>query len=584
MGISLDSLGSCKVGKAAKSTTVLLVDDDRQEYLLIGYLLAEAHSEDYRLVWCQHLDDALAHIEKETCDVVLLDYHWGGSSIGRDFLSKAKSINSRIPIIVMTDEIEADIDESAIREGASDYLIKSRINSQLLERAIRYAIDRKQIEDRLDHLAHYDLLTDLPNRTLFLDRLRHSISLSQREKNQFTLMFIDMNDFKGVNDSYGHDAGDKLLKEFSQRLQKAVRRSDTVARIGGDEFTVLLHNIGSAPKIMMLAQKMISETNKPYRINGHEFEVGCSIGIAIYPEAGDDEETLQRNADLAMYQAKQEPVSSYRFFSDMLSSDIKAQWDLHRDFYPAMAAKQFGVFYVPRIDIKTNKIKAVEVAPYWKHPEKGVLHYHQFSSVSADKEMGRKLSEWLLTVGLLHFAKLGQPSSIKLVFNMEFHHFSYGQFIKTIEHLLTKYKVSGEAIEFDLNQISMDKNSDFIEACMDNLHGLGIKFGVNGFGSELSSLLHLQRLPIETLKLDKRFVKTIHKNTEDAHLCKAVIQFAHSLGKKVVAESIQSKAQLAMLERLGCDQCKGQAALGILSFKQLQYVLQGRQLQDQVFE
>lgn len=169
------------MGKIAKSTTVLLVDDDRQEYLLIGYLLAEAHRENYRLVWCQNLDKALEHIEQQNCDVVLLNYHWG-DRIGRDFLHKARAKNSCIPIIVMTDEVEVEVDEHAIREGASDYLTKSRINSQLLGRSIRYAIDRKQIEERLDHLAHYDHLTNLPNRMLFLDRLRHAISLAQREK------------------------------------------------------------------------------------------------------------------------------------------------------------------------------------------------------------------------------------------------------------------------------------------------------------------------------------------------------------------------------------------------------------------
>ena len=569
------------MGNVSKSTTVLLVDDDRQEYLLIGYLLAEAHHEDYRLVWCQNLEEALGHIERQSCDVVLLDYHWGGSSIGRAFLKKAKAKNSRIPIIVMTDEVEADVDEHAIREGASDYLTKSRINSQLLERAIRYAIERKQIEDRLDHLAHYDHLTDLPNRMLFLDRLRHSISIAQREKNQFTLMFIDMDGFKGVNDSYGHDVGDKLLKQFSKRLSRAVRRSDTVARIGGDEFTIILHNIGSAPKIMMLAQKIITETNQPYLINGHEFMVGCSIGIAIFPDAGDDEETLQRNADLAMYQAKQESVSSYRFFSDVLSSEIKVQWDLHRDFYPAMAAKQFGVFYTPRVDIHTNQIIAVEIAPYWKHPEKGVLHHQHFSSISADREMGKKLFEWLLTVGLHQFSKLNSADKVKLVFNMDFHHFMQGQLIQTIENLLLKFNISGKQIEIDLNQVAIDNNIDVTESCMDNLKALGISFSLNGFGSEMSSMLHLQRLPIDYLKVDKRLVKTIHKNNEDAQLLQAIVNFSHSIEKKVIAEGVQTKSQLAMLKSIGCDQCKGPAVLGLLSFKQLQYVLQGRSLQKQ---
>ena len=561
------------MGKVSKSTTVLLVDDDRQEYLLIGYLLAEAHHEDYRLLWCKDLEEALDHIERKACDVVLLDYHWGGSSIGRDFLIRAKTKNSHIPIIVMTDEVEADVDEHAIREGASDYLTKSRINSQLLERGIRYAIERKQIEDRLDHLAHYDHLTDLPNRMLFLDRLCHSTSIAQREKNHFTLMFIDMDDFKGINDSYGHETGDKLLKQFSLRLSRAVRRSDTVARIGGDEFTVLLHNIGSVPQVMMLAQKIINETNQPYRINGHEFTVGCSIGIAVYPDAGNDEETLQRNADLAMYQAKQEPVSSYRFFSDALSSDIDVQLDLHRDFYPAMAAKQFGVCYVPRVDIKNNQITAIEIAPYWKHPEKGVLHYQHFSSICADNEMGKRLFAWLYAVGLHQFSQLDHAKDVKLVFNLDCHHFTQRQLNQSLEKSLKKYNVSGECVEIDLNQVSFENNIDLLESSMDNLQTLGISFGINGFGTELSSLLHLQQLPISTLKIDKRLVKAIDRNAEDAQLLKAVIEFSHRIGKKVVAESIETKAQLATLEKLGCDQCKGQATIGMLSFKKLQQAL-----------
>jgi diguanylate cyclase (GGDEF)-like protein len=288
-------------------TTVLLVGDDRQEFLMMGYLLSEADNDDYRLVWCERLEKAIEHIESRTCDVVLLDYNWGGSSIGRDFLSKARSKNCHIPIIVMTDDMESEIDQHAIREGASDYLTKSRINSQLLERTIRYAVERKQIEGRLDRHANYDPLTDLPNRSLFLDRLRSSINLAEHSKNQFTLLFIDLNDFKSINDSYGYDTGDKVLKQFSERLLRSVRRNDTVARMGADEFTVILHNLGNTNEVMELAEKIVNDANELYTINNHEFNVECSIGIARYPESGDKEKIQQRNhkADLVMHQAKQ---------------------------------------------------------------------------------------------------------------------------------------------------------------------------------------------------------------------------------------------------------------------------------------
>lgn len=560
--------------KPSKTTTVLLVDDDRQEYLLIGYLLSEIHNEDYRLLWCQDLDKALGYIESQQCDVVLLDYHCGGSNFGQNFLKQTQSKNSHIPIIVMTDEIDNDIDQRAIREGASDYLTKSRINSQLLERAVRYAIERKQIEDRLDHLAHYDLLTDLPNRGLFLDRLRHAINLAERDNKQFTLLFIDLNDFKGVNDSYGHDTGDKLLQQFSQRLLNSVRRSDTVARIGGDEFTVILHNLSQSQKVMMLAQKIINDANAPYKINGHEFTVGCSIGIASYPECGKDEEILQRNADLAMYQAKQDAVSSYRFYNDTLSDEIKTQWDLLRDFHVGMDTKQFGVFYIPRVDLRDNSIAAVEIAPYWKHPKRGILHYHEFSSINSDRELSHRLSEWLLSVGLFQFSKLNNKRRIKLVFNLESHYLLGPNFSMEVKNWLKKFNIDGSIIEFDLNQILSDNKLGIIESCMDSLQALGVTFGINSFGSELNALVHLQNLPINTLKLDKRFIKTIHKHPDDARLCKAIIDFAHGVDKNVVADGVKTEFQLSVLKKLGCNQAKGPAAKGILSFKQLRQLLQ----------
>ena len=289
-------------------------------------------------------------------------------------------------------------------------------------------MERKQIEERLDHLAHYDHLTELPNRMLFMDRLRQALHLAEREKNHFTLMFIDLNDFKGVNDSYGHDVGDVLLKEFANRLSRLIRRSDTVARIGGDEFTVLLNNLGNAQQIMTLAQKIINETHQPFVIKAQEFNVGCSIGIAVYPEAGSDEETLQRHADLAMYQAKQEGVSSYRFYSKLLSGATKIQCDLHNDFYQAIASKQLGVFYMPRMNTQTKIIEAFDVLPYWRHPDKGILHYQYFANIFQDKGMGKKLMEWLLSVGLHQWGKIQPCGHIKLAFRFDYAHFSNAQF------------------------------------------------------------------------------------------------------------------------------------------------------------
>ena len=342
----------------------MLVDDERHQFLLIGYLLSQAHYGDYRLIWCQDLDDGLHRIEHFQCDVVLLDYHWGAAS--KDFIQQAHLVNSRIPIIVMTDGMERDVDRKAISEGASDYLIKDHIHPEILERTIRYSIERKKIEQHLDHLAHYDHLTDLPNRILFSDRLHQAISLGHRSKDQFTLMYIDLNGFKEINDNHGHDMGDRVLQEFAERLQNSVRRSDTVARIGGDEFTVLLNNVGSTPKIIAVAQKLIEAIREPFALSGHELSVGCSIGIAVFPEAGTDADVLQRHADIAMYQAKQSGTSSYRFFTRKQPDD---EVDMERlsaeELKTLIDTEKVVLGFTPRLQLQDNTITTIEVNPVW---------------------------------------------------------------------------------------------------------------------------------------------------------------------------------------------------------------------------
>lgn len=292
---------------------VLLVDDNRQQFLQFGCLLSNACYNDYRLIWCQDREKYLAHIEHHQCDVVLLDYHWGSDC--KDFIRRSYTLNSDIPIILMTDDIDPEVDKKAISVGASDYLVKGSITADVLERTLRYSLERKKLENHFIYLAHHDYLTGLANRTLFLDRLEQTIQLADHSNDKFTLMFIDLNNFKVVNDNYGHEMGDRLLKEFSGRLIENVRSNDTVGRIGGDEFMILFNHIGATPKIMSLAQQLIDSINSPFMIKGQELFVGCSIGIAVYPDSGDSAEAMKRNADVAMYQAKLTGTSCYRFFS-----------------------------------------------------------------------------------------------------------------------------------------------------------------------------------------------------------------------------------------------------------------------------
>jgi diguanylate cyclase (GGDEF)-like protein len=283
-----------------KRIKILFIDREQGEYLLIADLLSQIRHVSYELTWINQLDAALNAILSGAYDVVLLDFFWGDRN-ARELLDTLKTQLHKTPVVVMTDVMETEVDRAAIASGASDYLIKGQIDSQLLERTLRYAIERKQAELRLNRLAHYDSLTDIPNRILFLDRLEHAVRLAERDNDSFAIMFIDLNGFKQVNDSFGHDVGDEVIRQCAARLSECMRRSDSVARMGGDEFTLLLENTDNTTDIARIAEKIIEMLSSPFQVNDYELNVGCSIGIALYPQAGCDADSLPASVVVRSY-------------------------------------------------------------------------------------------------------------------------------------------------------------------------------------------------------------------------------------------------------------------------------------------
>nr|MBX2810059.1 diguanylate cyclase [Cellvibrionaceae bacterium] len=552
---------------------VLLIDADRQVSLLVGYLLAEVSHTHYQLVSATDPNHGLGMIAAGECDLVLLNYYWAGQSIGEAFLQKVKTKNARVPIIVLTDELKPTVDQQAIRLGAADYLTANDLNLHHLDRAIRYAIERKSIVDHLNHLAYYDFLTDLPNRVLFQDRLRQAIHFAEREKTQFTLMLVDLDHFKGINDSYGHDTGDKLLKEFAVRLRHAVRRSDTVARVGGDEFMVILNNMGPTGQVKILTEKIIGEVDSSIEINGCSLVIHCSIGIAVYPEAGVDEEGLQHHADWAMYRAKEKSCSSYAFYSKNMHQQKQGYESARQAFIHALASNQIGLYFNPRIHCTDDKIVGVEVNPYWLHPEKGLLEYEQFVWNGLDDDMAGRFTEWLLATSFEYFKRLNISKEAKLVFNIEFRGLFSPKFPQMVEKQLQTYDLSGKQLEFDLSQIAFEENNTAVNNCFEKLQSLGVSFGLNHFGSDKLSLLLLKRLPITILKLDKEFVHEIKNISDDTLLVKALVDFTHGLGKQIVIEGLHSQLPIDDIKALGFDLYKSVFSVDALSLLKLQSVI-----------
>jgi diguanylate cyclase (GGDEF)-like protein len=541
-----------------KTVKILFIDREHGEYLLIADILTHVRHVNYELTWCHQLEAALPKVLSQEYDVILLDYYWGDQN-ARDLLNAARVQACQTPIVVMTDEMETEVDREAIRAGASDYMIKGQIDSQLLERTLRYAIERKQTELHLARLAHYDPLTEIPNRILFRDRLEHAIRLAERDKTFFTLMFIDLNGFKQVNDTFGHDAGDALIRICAERLSDSMRRSDSVARMGGDEFTLLLQNIDNNTDVAHIAQKVIESISLPAQINGYEVVVGCSIGIASYPQAGQDADTLLKNADIAMYKAKQEDGSSFCFFTDAMNRDVRRQLRLESDLRKALNKNQFFLQYQPRIDVSTGKIVALEALLRWDHPDNGVLDAKEFVAIAEDTGLITAIGYWVIRQACMDLKKVHSIFGEELVMsiNLSVRQFKDDQLVQIIAEIFSDTNIQAGDIEFELTETTFMENIDLVSLCMRPLAFFGINFTLDNFGTGSSSFLHLQRLPITAVKIDSRFMAELQRSRSDRRLVSAMINLAQNLGKAVIAEGVENEEQKNWLQQSGCDQMQG---------------------------
>lgn len=537
---------------------ILLIERQRAQYELISQLLVDVNHVDYQLEWSSDLDASLERVLSDDFDVILLDYHWG-SCTGRDLLTSARAQGCKVPIIVMTDEMEAVVDREAIRLGASDYLIKGRIECQLLERTIRYAIERKCVESKLAKLAHYDPLTNIPNRILFRDRLDHAVSLAERDGLSFTLMYLDLNGFKQVNDSFGHDAGDELIRLCAERLESCMRRSDSVARIGGDEFTLLLEHTDHASDIAHIAEKVLYAISRPYRIGTHSVEVGASIGIAVYPQAGNTVDELQKHADMAMYDAKLVPGNQYRFFTEALNVEARRQLLLESELRRALRRNEFVLFYQPRVDLHSGEVVGLEALLRWSHPERGMIYPEEFIEAAEDTGLIVPLGYWVLHRACEDLQVLRESGGEKLTMavNLSLRQFKDERLPQRLKEIIQQTGVDSQLLEFEITETAMMENVELVREGMEALARLGCRFALDDFGTGYSSFTHLQRLPISAIKIDKAFVSEVVQRQEDAALVAAMVNLGHSLGKEVIAEGVESDFQRLLLKELGCDQVQG---------------------------
>lgn len=417
----------------------------------------------------------------------------------------------------------------------------------------------KRTEQRLYYLANYDALTELPNRTLFRDRLKHAITLARRNSTKVALFFLDIDHFKNVNDSLGHNAGDQLLQSMAKRISSCAREGDTVARMGGDEFTVTLEGIHEPADAEHVAAKIIEAMSQPFQLEGHDINVSPSVGIALYPDDGQDIDELIKNADLAMYQAKEQGRNNYQFYrSDMKFMPIETLV-LQKDLRDAINQDQLTMYYQPQLNLDTGVMTGMEALVRWEHPENGFLLPDEFIPVAEQTGLITSIDSWVITrvcKQLKEWKSAGLPT-YKVAINLSSLLFQQRDFIDNVKSAIEEYDIDPTHLEFEITENILISDANQAIQTLEQLKTLGIRICIDDFGVGYSSLNYLKQFPLNTLKIDRSFIRDIETNENDADITEAIIALAHSLCLQVVAEGVENEEQLSYLVPNGCDLVQG---------------------------
>ena len=435
----------------------------------------------------------------------------------------------------------------------------------------------KKAQIQMENLAFYDPLTGLSNRRLFKNRLEKAVKSVQRSNTSIALLFLDLDQFKRVNDTLGHDVGDSLLKEIANRLDQNVRENDTVSRIGGDEFTILLTDINNTNDVQVVANKILLSLSRPYILNGQEINSSVSIGITLTPEDSVDSNTLMKNADLAMYRAKELGRNNFQFFSEDMNTDILHNLEVEKELNTAIKRNQFILMYQPKISLIDNSVTGVETLVRWLHPKKGLIAPDNFIPIAEETGQIIQIGAWVLEHSCHEMGALIReglmPKDSKVAVNLSGKQFSDPKLLQTVLDILTKSKIDPLNLELEITEsIIMDDVEAAIEI-MEAIKNKGIHLSIDDFGTGYSSLGYLKRFPIDVLKVDRSFVMDIPDDKTDMAITAAVIAMAHKLSMRVVAEGIETQEQLDFLRENNCDDGQGYLLSRPLTLPQLHHFL-----------
>jgi diguanylate cyclase (GGDEF)-like protein len=433
--------------------------------------------------------------------------------------------------------------------------------------AVRDITERKVVDERIYYLANFDPLTGLPNRIQLNDHLEYALTLAKRSQGQLALMFLDLDHFKDINDTLGHSIGDAVLIEFAKRMRLVLREEDTLTRLGGDEFILLLTGI-DAVEAGHTALKLLDVIAEPYRIGRHNLTLTASIGIALYPEDGADLETLCKSADTAMYRAKEEGRQCYRFFTQEMQKKSERNLQLVNALRHAIEYEQLYLHYQPQVTIQDKHIIGAEALLRWHHPTLGVISPAEFIPVAEVSGLILPIGEWVLRSAIRqakNWTDEGFPPMIMAV-NLSAEQFRHPDLPELISRILDEEGLQSKYLELELTEGVAMHNPPNAIAIMNNLHDLGIHMSIDDFGTGYSSLSYLKKFKVYKLKIDQSFVRDISTDPEDKAIVSAIINLAKSLGLQTIAEGVETVEQLEYLREQGCNEMQGYLSFADIPF------------------
>lgn len=450
--------------------------------------------------------------------------------------------------------------ERPIRQATLISLLRNSLQNRRRQYQVRNLLDElANNQARLQHQAYYDTLTGLPNRALLLDRLEHAIAHAQRSHQWLALLFLDLDRFKVINDSLGHDVGDALLQAVAQRLMSVLREQDTIARLGGDEFVVLLEGLPQADLAERIGRKILGVMQGALSVSGHELFVNTSIGISLYPQDGGDAQTLLKCADTALYRVKEQGRNGIQFYAAAMTAQAQTRLILEQNLRHAIREENLILHYQPKVEVKTGRITGLEALLRWHHNTLGNVPPTEIIDLAEESGMIMSLSDWVLKTACTQ-VKLWQGQGLPLApvsVNLSPGQFIQAKLVERIDTILAETQLDTQYLQLEITENLLMRDMESAIQTLYALKNKGVRLAIDDFGTGYSSLSYLKRLPVDWLKIDKSFVRDIVTDPDDATLTQAIIALAHHLHLKVIAEGVETEEQRAFLEARACNEAQG---------------------------